>query len=178
MVEQVISLITEERADGGEVHGISDINVNVEHHNSEDPIEAMFFMAAAIVTDSTLTIKRVSINFLELEIEKLRRMGQKMKFGKRYLSENGRTELVDITLSPSKLKAPADKLHTQPFPGLQNDSLPFFVPIVIKASGTTLIHDWTWENRAIYFTELNKLGAKITLADPHRVFILQNSNLI
>jgi UDP-N-acetylglucosamine 1-carboxyvinyltransferase len=54
---------------------------------------------------------------------------------------------------------------------LQNDSLPFFVPIVIKASGTTLIHDWTWENRAIYFTELNKLGAKITLADPHRVFI-------
>jgi UDP-N-acetylglucosamine 1-carboxyvinyltransferase len=153
------------------VHGISDINVNVEHHNSEDPIEAMFFLAAAIVTDSTLTIKRVSINFLELEIEKLRRMGQKMKFGKRYLSENGRTELVDITLSPSKLKAPTDKLHTQPFPGLQNDSLPFFVPIVIKASGTTLIHDWTWENRAIYFTELNKLGAKITLADPHRVFI-------
>ena len=28
-----------------------------------------------------------------------------------------------------------------------------------------------WENRAIYFTELNRLGANISLADPHRVFI-------
>ncbi len=39
------------------------------------------------------------------------------------------------------------------------------------AKGTTLIHDWTWENRAIYFTELNKLGANIRLVDPHRAFI-------
>jgi UDP-N-acetylglucosamine 1-carboxyvinyltransferase len=30
---------------------------------------------------------------------------------------------------------------------------------------------WMWENRAIYFTELNKLGAQIVLADPHRVFV-------
>ena len=28
-----------------------------------------------------------------------------------------------------------------------------------------------WENRAIYFTELNRLGASVTLADPHRVFV-------
>jgi UDP-N-acetylglucosamine 1-carboxyvinyltransferase len=35
----------------------------------------------------------------------------------------------------------------------------------------TLIHDWMWENRAIYFTELNRLGARVDLADPHRVFV-------
>ncbi len=34
-----------------------------------------------------------------------------------------------------------------------------------------MIHDWMWENRALYFTELNKLGTNITLADPHRAFI-------
>lgn len=34
-----------------------------------------------------------------------------------------------------------------------------------------------WENRAIYFTELNKLGANITLADPHRVFIQGKTDL-
>jgi UDP-N-acetylglucosamine 1-carboxyvinyltransferase len=28
-----------------------------------------------------------------------------------------------------------------------------------------------WENRAIYFAEMNRLGAKVILADPHRVFI-------
>ena len=34
-----------------------------------------------------------------------------------------------------------------------------------------MIHDWAYENRAIYYTELNRLGAKIDLADTHRVFV-------
>lgn len=153
------------------VHGVEEIDQTVEHYNSEDPIEAMFFIAAAAVTESTLTVKRVSVNFILLEIEKLDIMGLKFDTGEKYLSRNGRTELVDLTLYPSKLKAPPDKLHTQPFPGLQNDNLPFFVPLATQAVGSTLVHDWTWENRAIYFSELNRLGAKVTLLDPHRALI-------
>jgi UDP-N-acetylglucosamine 1-carboxyvinyltransferase len=37
--------------------------------------------------------------------------------------------------------------------------------------GRTLIHDWIYENRAIYYTELTKIGATIELADPHRVYV-------
>ncbi len=153
------------------ITGVENINKTVEHWNSQDPIESMFFMSAGIVTNSTLTITHCPIEFIELEIEKLRHMGAKIKVGKQYLSDNGRTRLVDVTVSPSKLVAPPDKLHTQPFPGLQNDNLPFFVPIATQAKGTTLIHDWTWENRAIYFTELNKLGANIRLIDQHRALV-------
>ncbi|MEA2702026.1 MAG: UDP-N-acetylglucosamine 1-carboxyvinyltransferase [Candidatus Parcubacteria bacterium] len=153
------------------VHGVSEIDQTIEHYNSEDPIEAMFFIAAAAVTDSKITIKRASVNFILLELEKLRVMGLKFDMSDKYLSRNGRTELVDLTVHPSKLHAPPEKLHTQPFPGLQNDNLPFFVPIATHAVGNTLIHDWTWENRAIYFTELNRLGAKVTLLDPHRALI-------
>jgi UDP-N-acetylglucosamine 1-carboxyvinyltransferase len=153
------------------IHGRAEINETVEHWNSEDPIESMFFIASGLVTHSTLTITHCPVEFLELELEKLRRMGAKFALGKPYLSNNGRTTLRDITVKPSKLVALHDKLHAQPFPGLQNDNLPFFVPIATQAKGTTLIHDWTWENRAIYFTELNKLGANIRLLDPHRAFI-------
>ena len=39
------------------------------------------------------------------------------------------------------------------------------------AAGRTLIHDWSYENRAIYFTELSKLNATIQMVDPHRVYI-------
>lgn len=159
------------------VHGVKEINKTIEHYNSEDPIESMFFIAAAIVTDSTLTISRTPIEFIELELEKLRHMGQKFTLSKKYFSKNKRTVLVDITIVPSKLKALHDKIHTQPFPGLQNDNLPFFVPIAAKATGNTLIHDWTWENRAIYFTELNRLGADITLLDPHRVMVTGGKKL-
>lgn len=153
------------------VHGRAGIKMDVQHWNSEDPIESMFFIAAGLVTKSTLTVTHCPIEFIELEIEKLRHMGAKISLGKPYLSNNERTKLCDISVRPSKLVAPNDKLHTQPFPGLQNDNLPFFVPIATQAKGTTLIHDWTWENRAIYFTELNKLGANIRLVDPHRAFI-------
>jgi UDP-N-acetylglucosamine 1-carboxyvinyltransferase len=153
------------------VHGIKEINKNIEYWNSEDPIESMMFISACIMTDSRLTITRCPIDFLSLELEKLKRMNLKFKILKEYYSHNGRTRLADIEIMPSKLKALADKIHSNPYPGINIDNLPFFVPIAIKAKGETMVHDWVYENRAIYFTELNRLGADISLADPHRVYI-------
>lgn len=153
------------------VQGVKEININVEYHNSEDPIESMMFISAAIVTDSTLTINRCPIDFLTLELYKLKKMGLKYKVLKKYFSKNEKTKLIDIEILPSILKAPYDKIHANPYPGINIDNLPFFVPIAVRATGTTLIHDWFYENRAIYATELNRLGANITLADPHRIYI-------
>ncbi|MEK7471308.1 MAG: UDP-N-acetylglucosamine 1-carboxyvinyltransferase [Patescibacteria group bacterium] len=153
------------------VHGIKEINKDIEYWNSEDPIESMMFISACIVTDSKLTITRCPIDFLSLELEKLKRMNLKYKILKKYYSYNGRTKLADIEIFPSKLKALDDKIHSNPYPGINIDNLPFFVPIAIRAKGQTMIHDWVYEDRAIYFTELNRLGANITLADPHRVYI-------
>ena len=67
--------------------------------------------------------------------------------------------------------APTDKIHPLPFPGLNIDNLPFFALVAATATGRTLIHDWVYENRAIYLTELNKLNARVELVDPHRVYI-------
>jgi len=153
------------------VHGIKEINKPVEYWNSEDPTESMMFIASAIVTKSTLSITRCPIDFLSLELLKLEKMGLKYKKSKIYLSKNERTRLCDIAIYPSKLKAPYDKIHAGPYPAINSDNLPFFVPIATVTDGRTLIHDWMWENRAIYFTELNRLGANITLADQHRVFV-------
>lgn len=159
------------------VHGKKDINMDVEYWNSEDPIESMMFISAAITTDSELTITRCPIDFLSLELEKLYRMGLKYKVLKEYKSYNGRTNLIDLKILPSKLKALEDKIHANPYPGINMDNLPFFVPIAIRAKGQTMIHDWVYENRAIYFTELNRLGASVTLADPHRVYIQGGTSL-
>ena len=153
------------------IYGLSEINQKIEYYNSEDPIESMMFLSAAIVTGSTLKIERCPMDFIALELTKLKVMGLKFKLSKEYLALNEKTKLVDISVFPSKLKSLNDKIHAQPYPGINSDNLPFFVPIATQADGTTLIHDWMWENRAIYFTELNRLGANISLADPHRVFV-------
>lgn len=153
------------------IHGVKEINKDIEYWNSEDPVEAMMFISAGIITDSRLSIVRAPIDFLALELEKLKRMNLKYKISKVYKSFNGRTRLTDIEIFPSKLKALHDKLHSNPYPGINIDNLPFFVPIAIAAKGQTMIHDWVYENRAIYLTELNRLGADITLADPHRLYV-------
>jgi len=153
------------------VHGVPDIDVDVDYAPSEDPIEAMSLIAAAIVTGSQITIRRAPIEFLEIELAVLEEMGLDYERGEEYLAANGHTRLVDLTIRPSQLRAPIDKIHPMPFPGLNIDNLPFFAVIAATAHGTTLIHDWVYENRAIHLVELNKLGARVRLADPHRIYV-------
>lgn len=153
------------------VHGVEEINKTIEYTLSEDPIDSMFFIASAILTRSTITITRAPIEFLEMELLKLEKMGLVYEKSDVYFSKNGKTKLVDLTLHPSKLTALEDKLHSLPYPGLNADNLPFFAVIATQAEGQTLIHDWMYDGRAIHYTELEKLGAKVLLADPHRIFI-------
>jgi UDP-N-acetylglucosamine 1-carboxyvinyltransferase len=153
------------------VHGKAEINVEVDYAPSEDPIEAMSLLTAAILTGSEITIRRAPIEFLEIELALLEEMGLDYKRTDEYLAENGRTRLVDLTTRPSQLHAPIDKIHPMPFPGLNIDNLPFFAVIAASATGRTLIHDWVYENRAIYLTDLNKLGGRVKLLDPHRVMV-------
>lgn len=153
------------------VSGLAEINVDVDYSPSEDPIEAMSLLAAAIVTKSSITIRRVPIEFLEIELALLEEMGLNYDRTDEYVAANGNTRLVDLTTKPSELHAPLDKIHPMPFPGLNIDNLPFFAVIAAVADGQTYLHDWVYDNRAIYLTDLNKLGGHVKLLDPHRVMI-------
>ena len=158
------------------VRGKSVIDEDVEYHVSEDPIEAMSFIAAGLVTNSEITLRRAPIEFLEIELEVLKNMNAKIERSEEYVSANGRTRLVDLVVKKSELVAPVDKIHPMPFPGLNIDNLPFFSVIAAVASGRTLIHDWVFENRAVYITELANLNAKVELLDAHRVYIQGPTN--
>jgi len=153
------------------VHGVKSIDKNISYTLTEDPIEVMFFLAVAIVTKSNITIKRCPIDFLEIELLKLEKMGFKYKATERYKAVNGRTDLVDIETFPSKLTALEEKIHPSVYPGLNIDNLPFFTIIATQANGTTLINDWLYEKRMIHFIDLEKLGADVVMADQHRLFV-------
>jgi UDP-N-acetylglucosamine 1-carboxyvinyltransferase len=153
------------------VHGKEKINEDVTYYLGEDPIDSMFFIAVAATTNSKMKITRCPINFLEMELLKLEKMGLKFNKSKTYKSLNDRLDLVDIQIFPSKLCALEDKLEAHPYPAINIDNLPFFAVIATQAQGQTFIHDWVYEKRAIYYTELNKLGADTLLADPHRFYV-------
>jgi UDP-N-acetylglucosamine 1-carboxyvinyltransferase len=155
------------------IRGLKEIKKNVTFSPSEDPVEAMTFVSAAVTTNSSITIERAPIEFLQLELLKLEKMGLKFDLSKPYKADNGFTDLVDITIRKHNdgLTASVDKLYGRPFPGLNIDNLPYFVPIAAIAKGRTLIHDWVYEDRALMYTEMKKIGVDLELADPHRAFI-------
>ncbi len=155
------------------VSGRKNIKKNIEFEPTEDPIEAMMFISAAVATNSRITIKRVPINWIGLEMLKLRKMGLKLDESESYKAANGEIDLADLTVCKhdGRLKALEEKVHPNLWPGINADNLPYFVPIASTAKGRTLIHDWMYENRAIYFTELSKIGAQIELVDSHRVYV-------
>ncbi|MFC7406845.1 UDP-N-acetylglucosamine 1-carboxyvinyltransferase [Georgenia alba] len=153
------------------VHGLEDIAADVEYAPAEDPVEAMSLLTAGIVTHSEITVARVPIEFMEIELATLSEMGLRYTLSPEYPAANGRTRLVDVTVHPSDLKAPIDKIHPMPFPGLNIDNLPFFAVIAASAEGHTLIHDWVYDSRAIHLTDLTRLGADVRMLDPHRLDI-------
>lgn len=155
------------------VKGVRNIKKNVTYSPDEDPVEAMTFIAAAITTNSSITIKRAPIDFLELELLKLEKMGLRFVVSDVYKADNGQTNLADIAIYKHNggLTAADEKIHPLPSMGINIDNLPYFVPIAAAARGRTLIHDWVYEDRALMYTEMKKIGVDIELADPHRIFI-------
>lgn len=153
------------------IKGVKKLHAVEKYSVMPDPIAAMTFIAAAIVTRSPMTITNCPLDFLELELEKLSIMGQRFEIKNQHKSKNNFFDIVDIKIIPSDLKALPDKVYGRPFPGLNIDNLVLFIPILTQAKGRTLVHDWAYENRAIYAIELQKLGASVTLLDPHRLWI-------
>jgi UDP-N-acetylglucosamine 1-carboxyvinyltransferase len=153
------------------VTGVPRIEKDVSYAVGQDPTDAMFFIATALVTKSEITITAAPIDFLEVELFILEKMGLSYAKSNARVSENGITKLVDLHLGRSALTAFPEKIHARPYPGLNIDNLPFFAVIATVAKGTTLIHDWVYEKRAIYYTELDRLGATTILHDPHRISI-------
>lgn len=156
------------------ITGVPHIKKNITYAPTEDPIEAMLFISAAIVTNSEITIERVPYRWISLELLKLKKMGVEISTLRTYKAGNGVIDLADITVHKhnGNLVALTDKIHPNLYPGLNADNLPYFVLVACLAKGRTLIHDWLYENRAIYYTELTKVGAQVELADPHRLYVL------
>lgn len=153
------------------VRGVSDVNRDIAVYPSEDPIESMFFISLAATTRSHITVKRCPIDFLELELATLESMGFTYTRSPEYLADNGLTKLVDLELLVGDLNAPPEKIAPRPYPGINIDNLPYFVPIATQARGKTLILDWVYEVRPEYYLLMNQLGANVERADQHRVFV-------
>lgn len=146
----------------------------------EDPIEAFFFIAAAVVTKSRLRVLRVPVAFIALELRLLDKMGVEMRTGPHYACKSGVATLcdLDVLADGHSLSALNLKIHPNIYPfGINVDNLPAFGPIAAVSEGQTLLHDWMYEQRASYFVLLEDFGVRVELLDVHRAHIYGSAEL-
>lgn len=75
-----------------------------------------------------------------------------------------------LIIHESKLKA-VEKVVTDVWPGFPTDLIAPMIVLATQAKGATIIHDWMYESRMFFVDKLLSMGAKVEIADPHRVLV-------
>ncbi len=130
-----------------------------------DYIEVGTYVVAAAITGGEVEINGVEGAFLEPILLPLKSFGVKIE-----------TSETAIKIYPSKLRAIA-KLVTNIWPGFPTDFMSVAIVLATQSKGVSLCHDWMYEGRMFFIDKLITMGAKITLADPHRVIVSGPSKL-
>jgi len=116
-----------------------------------DRIEAGTYLCAAAIAHSKITLHDVRPDHLESVIGKLEEMGAKCT-----VSRN------TITLQPAAALKPVD-IVTMEYPGFPTDMQAQFLALCTQAEGTSTVEERLFENRFMHVSELQRLGAAITL---------------
>jgi UDP-N-acetylglucosamine 1-carboxyvinyltransferase len=116
-----------------------------------DRIEAGTYLCAAAITRSPLTLTNVRPDHLEAVLGKLEEMGVGIA-----------TTEDTITLKPAETLAPVD-ITTQEYPAFPTDMQAQFLALCTQAEGTSTVEERLFENRFMHVSELQRLGADITL---------------
>lgn len=130
------------------------------HKLMADPIEAGTFILMGAAAKGNIVIKNAEFSFLEFTLKKLQDFGLPWK-------RVGRDSIEIKPWSHFKI----GKIQALPYPGIPTDLLPLFGVLATQIEGPTLLHDPLYEGRLKYLEELNRMGAQIIFADPHRAVV-------
>lgn len=130
-----------------------------------DHIEVGTFAILAAVTGGKIEISPIvaeDLNMILLTLE---------KFGVDFKVEDN-----TLTVSHGKLKA-VEKVTTDVWPGFPTDLMAPMIVLATQAQGVTILHDWMYESRMFFVDKLLSMGAKVEIADPHRVLVYGPADL-
>ncbi|OGE27902.1 UDP-N-acetylglucosamine 1-carboxyvinyltransferase [Candidatus Daviesbacteria bacterium RIFCSPHIGHO2_01_FULL_40_11] len=130
-----------------------------------DYIEVGTYVVAAAITGGEVTISGLGGAYLDPVLSPLKSFGIKIEESK---------DAIIVYLS--KLKS-TQKLVTNIWPGFPTDLMSVAIVLATQSKGVILCHDWMYEGRMFFIDKLITMGAKITLADPHRVLVYGQNKL-
>ncbi len=129
------------------------------HAVRPDHIEVGTFAILAAVTKSKIEMSPVIQDDLDMILLTFK------KFNVKYEITND-----VLVVYPSDLQA-VEKVVTDVWPGFPTDLMAPMIVLATQAKGVTILHDWMYESRMFFVDKLLSMGAKVEIADPHRVFV-------
>lgn len=141
------------------IEGVSELH-SAEYTVTGDYLEAGTFAIAALLTGGELRIEGIPTWQLDSFWQKLDEMGANYQ-----LEE----EAVAIKPSPA-LRAPTP-VRTAVWPSFPTDLQAPFSVLLTQAEGESRIFETLFEGRLNYLTELEKMGARVEIINPHQAKI-------
>lgn len=130
------------------------------HEIMPDHNEAATFLFLGAMTKSELTVKNAREDDLDIVLTRL------AEFGVRFTIEANA-----ITIHPTEHLKATTTIDTRTYPGIPTESQSLFGTLATQAEGDTLIFETMFENRFQYATELEKMGAKLSVLNPHQMMV-------
>jgi UDP-N-acetylglucosamine 1-carboxyvinyltransferase len=132
-----------------------------------DFMEVGSFIGAAAVTGSEITIKEADPEYLDMIGLVYGRLGV-------HWEVRGNDVIVpahqSMTIVPD-LGNRIPSIKAQPWPAFPPDLMSIALVIATQSAGAALFHDWMYESRFFFTDRLVRMGARITMCDPHRVLV-------
>ena len=138
------------------------------HRILPDMIEVGSFIGLTAMTQSSLTIRNVSIDNLGIIPHSFRRLGidVQQQGDDLYIPEQDTYEIE------SGLDGSIPTIADAPWPGLTPDLLSVILVAATQCRGSLLIHQKMFESRLFFVDRLIDMGAQIILCDPHRAVVI------
>jgi UDP-N-acetylglucosamine 1-carboxyvinyltransferase len=122
-----------------------------------DRIEAGTYLAAAAITQGEVTIANAPVANMSAILEKFQEAGVRLSVADSRIRVEPGGELTGVDVK------------TLPYPGFPTDMQAQFMALMTLANGASVITETIFENRFMHVSELNRLGADITVSGNHAV---------
>lgn len=149
------------------IEGVDKLH-GAEHHILPDMIEIGSFIGLAAMTQSDITIKNCSVEYLGVIPEKFRQLGIQLNI----IGDDIHIPEQELYEIQTYMDGGVLTIYDHPWPGFTPDLLSIVLVVATQAKGSVLIHQKMFESRLFFVDKLIDMGAQIILCDPHRATVI------
>lgn len=149
------------------IEGVDKLH-GTEHRILPDMIEIGSFIGLAAMTQSNITIKNASVEYLGVIPEKFRQLGIQMEIR----GDDIHIPEQELYQVQTYMDGGVLTIYDHPWPGFTPDLISIILVVATQAKGAILVHQKMFESRLFFVDKLIEMGAQIILCDPHRAAVI------